>query len=69
MNRVLHNVTALAAVVPSWESVLEVNPVPAFERRLVCEVPKSDREETLKIAVGRDPGAADCFPVGCATLR
>ena len=69
MDGVLHNMTALAAVVPSWWPVPEVSPIPSLERRLVGEMPKPDRKETFELAVGRHPGAADRFPMGGATLR
>ena len=69
MDGVLHDVTALAAVVARWRSIHEINPIPSLERRLVGKMSKPDRKETFERAVGRHPGAADRFPMGGATLR
>lgn len=69
LDGIFHDMTAFRPAVPPRWSKFEADPVPPLEGAVVRQVPKPDREQTLEFAVGRDPGAANRFPVLRATLR
>jgi hypothetical protein len=59
----------LTAIITGRAPILELDEVPSAKRTILCQMTKADGKKAFELAFGCNPGTADRFPVGGATLR